>query len=207
MRREYIIFIILLGILLSAGCAENGVEEPETAVTPAENPIVPAEVPQAPAEIVENPENNTSNQTAVENLTVPETEIVENPENNTSNQTAAENLTVPEIEIVENPKNNTSNQTAAENLTVPEAEHKTVEVKIEDFAFNPDSVTISPGDTVRWTNLDLFTHTVTGPDFSSGTLRDGDSYEFTFTREGTYRYYCSIHASMEGVVTVEGVKP
>lgn len=159
MRREYIIFIILLGILLSAGCAENGVEEPETAVTPAENPIVPAEVPQAPAEIVENPENNTSN------------------------------------------------QTAAENLTVPEAEHKTVEVKIEDFAFNPDSVTISPGDTVRWTNLDLFTHTVTGPDFSSGTLRDGDSYEFTFTREGTYRYYCSIHASMEGVVTVEGVKP
>lgn len=183
MRREYIIFIILLWIL-SEGCAENGVEESELAVTPVETPVVPAEVPQAPAEIVENPENNTSNQTPVENVTVPEAEIVENPENNTSNQTTVENVTVPEAEIP--------------------AEPKTVEVKIEDFAFNPDSVTISPGDTVRWTNLDLFTHTVTGPDFSSGTLRDGDSYEFTFTREGTYRYYCSIHASMEGVVIVEG---
>ena len=66
MRREYFIFIILFGILLSAGCAENGIEEPEPAVTPAETPVVPAEVPQAPAEIVENPENNTSNQTPVE---------------------------------------------------------------------------------------------------------------------------------------------
>ncbi|AKB32282.1 Copper binding protein, plastocyanin/azurin family [Methanosarcina siciliae HI350] len=159
MRRDYIIFIILLWIL-AEGCAENGVEESDLAVTPVETPVVPAEVPQAPAEIVENPENYTSNQTPVENVTVPEAEIP--------------------------------------------AEPKTVEVKIEDFAFNPDSVTISPGDTVRWTNLDLFTHKVTGPDFSSGTLRDGDSYGFTFTREGTYRYYCSIHASMEGVVIVEG---
>ncbi|WP_440945241.1 plastocyanin/azurin family copper-binding protein [Methanosarcina sp. T3] len=171
MRREPVIFMTLFGLLLSAGCAENGVEEPEPAVTPAEKPVVPAEVPQTPAEIVENPENNTSNQTAVENMTVPETEIPA--------------------------------ETLAETAET-QAEPKTVEVKIKDFAFNPDSITISSGDTVRWTNLDLFTHTVTGPDFSSGTLRDGDSYEFTFTREGTYRYYCSIHASMEGVVIVGG---
>lgn len=171
MRREYIIFLILLGILLSAGCAENDVEEPEPAVTPAETPVVPAEVPQAPAEIVERPENNTSNQTPVENLTPLEKEI--------------------------------SAETPAETSET-QVEPKTVEIKIEDFAFKPDSITISPGDTVRWTNLDLVTHTVTGPDFSSGTLRDGDSYEFTFTKEGTYRYYCSIHASMEGVVIVEG---
>jgi len=56
MRRESVIFIILLGISLSAGCAENGAEEP---VSPVETPVNPAEVPQPPAEIVETPENTT----------------------------------------------------------------------------------------------------------------------------------------------------
>jgi plastocyanin len=76
-------------------------------------------------------------------------------------------------------------------------------VKIKDFAFNPDSVTISSGDMVRWTNLDLITHTVIGPDFSSGTLRDEDSYSFVFTKSVVYDYECSIHPSMDGVVIVE----
>lgn len=41
-----------------------------------------------------------------------------------------------------------------------------------------------------------------GPDFSSGTLRYGDSFELTYTKKGIYRYYCSIHSAMEGVVVV-----
>lgn len=61
MRRESVIFMILLRISLSAGYAENGVEGPEPAMypaeTPVETPVLPAEVSQAPAEIVETPEN------------------------------------------------------------------------------------------------------------------------------------------------------
>ena len=80
---------------------------------------------------------------------------------------------------------------------------KTIEVSINDFAFNPESVTISAGDTVRWTNLDSETHTATSSAFDSGTLQEGESYEFMFTDAGTYEYYCSIHPSMQGTVIVE----
>lgn len=178
MKRKLFIFIILLGVLLAAGCAENGAEEPEpegqTSETPveipAETPVLPAEVPQATAGTVETPEN-TSDLTPIENLT----------------GTEPENLSET---IVEKPET--------------QAEARVIEVKIEDFAFNPESVTISSGDTVRWTNFDSITHTVTGTDFSSGSLRDGDSFELSFTKEGVYRYYCSIHPSMEGVVIVKG---
>ncbi len=80
---------------------------------------------------------------------------------------------------------------------------KIVEVTIQNFAFNPESVTISSGDTVKWTNMDSTTHTITGTDFSSGNLNKGDSYENTFTKAGSYDYHCSIHPSMKGTVIVK----
>jgi PBP1b-binding outer membrane lipoprotein LpoB len=73
MRNESVIFIILLWIFLSAGCAENGAEESEPSGPPAETPVLPAEVPQPPAEIVETP-GNTPSPTPIENLTLPEQE-------------------------------------------------------------------------------------------------------------------------------------
>ena len=88
--------------------------------------------------------------------------------------------------------------------TTPETpvEGKIIRVSIKDFAFNPDAVTISAGDTVRWMNLDPTTHTIKGSDFKSNTLREGDSYEFLFPKAGVYEYECSIHPSMKGTVTV-----
>jgi plastocyanin len=80
---------------------------------------------------------------------------------------------------------------------------KTIEVTIQGFAFNPSSITISPGDTVKWTNMDSATHTVVGDDISSGNLKNGDSYQQTFTKPGTYNYHCSIHPSMLGTVIVK----
>jgi plastocyanin len=88
------------------------------------------------------------------------------------------------------------------NVTDGNVTGETFEVSIEDFAFDPASVTISPGDTVRWTNMDSDDHTVTDSTFESGMLGEGDSYEFTFTETGTFEYYCSIHPEMEGTVTV-----
>lgn len=79
---------------------------------------------------------------------------------------------------------------------------KIVDVSISNFAFTPASVTVSTGDTVRWTNQDSATHTVKGSFFESGSLAQGDTYEFTFTEPGVYDYACSIHPSMKGTVTV-----
>lgn len=91
-----------------------------------------------------------------------------------------------------------------ETPELPIGDGENIEVTIEDNAFSPETVTISTGDTVRWTNLDSTTHTVTGTgtNFGSENLNQGDSYEFLFTDAGTYEYYCSIHPSMQGTVVV-----
>lgn len=88
----------------------------------------------------------------------------------------------------------------------PADKGKIVEVAIENFSFNPASVEILTGDTVRWTNMDSATHTVRGPTFESETLEKGDTYEFLFTDAGTYNYDCSIHPSMKGTVVVKEKK-
>ena len=92
-----------------------------------------------------------------------------------------------------------------ETSELPIGDGETVEVAIEDNAFNPATVNISTGDTVRWTNLDTASHTVTGTgtNFRSELLNQGDSYEFLFTEAGNYDYYCSIHPEMRGTVVVQ----
>ena len=79
---------------------------------------------------------------------------------------------------------------------------QTVDVSIEGFAFNPASVQVSTGDTVKWTNMDSTDHTVTGSTFNSGIIHTGQSYEFLFTAPGSYSYICSIHPYMKGTVIV-----
>jgi plastocyanin len=80
---------------------------------------------------------------------------------------------------------------------------ETFYVRIQNSAFYPNSITISSGDTVVWTNLDSTNHTVVGTDFSSGNISYQDSYTHTFTKKGTYNYYCSIEPFMKGIVMVK----
>jgi|SRR5665647_2078544 plastocyanin len=79
---------------------------------------------------------------------------------------------------------------------------KIVDVAIQDFAFNPPSVEVLAGDTVRWTNKDSVEHTVDGHTFGSGMIPKGQNYEFLFSEPGVYNYNCSIHPAMKGTVTV-----
>lgn len=74
-----------------------------------------------------------------------------------------------------------------------------------DFRFVPDTVTITSGIPVRWTNRGAQAHTVTSDSaglFNSGTLSSGAVYDRTFSSTGTYKYHCSIHPLMHGVVIV-----
>lgn len=79
-------------------------------------------------------------------------------------------------------------------------------VTIADFAFSgPASVEV--GTTVTVVNEDSFGHTWTaeGGVWDSGTLSQGDSFEFTFEEPGEYDYFCAIHpAQMTGTIIVEG---
>jgi plastocyanin/glucose/arabinose dehydrogenase len=82
-------------------------------------------------------------------------------------------------------------------------------VDMMNIAFNPDTVTVSAGTTVTWTNSDGVAHTVTWDDRSvdSGLIQPGDSYSFTFSSPGTYGYFCIPHGSpgsgMHGTVVVQ----
>jgi len=80
----------------------------------------------------------------------------------------------------------------------------TQEVKIANFTFNPPSLTISVGTTVKWTNEDSAQHTATADDgsFDSGQLSKGQSFTFTFTKEGTFTYICADHANMKATIIV-----
>ncbi len=85
----------------------------------------------------------------------------------------------------------------AEEATGEEA---VVTVAISGFSFGED-LTIPVGTTVEWINQDRAPHTVTSSDgslFESGTLRQGDTFRFTFTEPGEYPYYCRFHGTADG---------
>ena len=77
-------------------------------------------------------------------------------------------------------------------------------VRIADFAFAPDSSDVEVGDSVKWSNGDGVTHTVTADDgaFDSGNLAGGKSFSFAFDQAGTFAYHCKIHRTMTGTVVV-----
>lgn len=80
-------------------------------------------------------------------------------------------------------------------------------VRIERSRFSETELTISAGTTVVFVNDDAFAHTVTSRDgapvaFDSGELGQGDTFEVTFDRVGTYPYVCLIHPTMRAVVVV-----
>ncbi|HIG63338.1 MAG: hypothetical protein CXT74_00435 [Methanobacteriota archaeon] len=79
------------------------------------------------------------------------------------------------------------------------------EIHIDDFAFNPNEITIVAGDSVTWYNNDSASHTVEGDEgeFSSGNLNPGDDFPHIFDVEGDYSYHCGHHSSMTGIIHVD----
>ena len=74
----------------------------------------------------------------------------------------------------------------------------------------PLNLEINPMTTVQWINDDVVQHTVQSQDkfgkiiglFNSVPLNTGETFEFKFTEEGVYNYYCSLHPWRVGLVTV-----
>ncbi len=81
----------------------------------------------------------------------------------------------------------------------------TMEVKIDNFSFGPMSITVAVGTTVTWTNRDDIPHTVVSTDgvFKSKVMDTDEKFSFTFTKPGTFAYFCSIHPKMTGTVVVQ----
>jgi plastocyanin len=81
------------------------------------------------------------------------------------------------------------------------------EVKIDNFSFAPMTLTVTAGTTVTWTNRDDIPHTVVSADdpktFKSKVMDTDEKFSFTFTKAGTYTYFCSVHPKMTGTVVVK----
>jgi plastocyanin len=87
--------------------------------------------------------------------------------------------------------------------TKPAAE--TTTVKIDNFHFDPEVVTVPVGTNVTWINHDDVPHTVTATakSFTSAALDTDERYSHVFTTPGDYAYYCAVHPHMTGRVIVK----
>ncbi len=81
----------------------------------------------------------------------------------------------------------------------------TLTIDISGFAFRPDMVFITAGDTVTWTNRDSAQHSII---FLTGLGQTenfglGQSSSLRFIAPGTYKYICGLHGqSMSGTIVV-----
>src|ERR1051325_3522251 len=65
------------------------------------------------------------------------------------------------------------------------------EVKVDNFTFGPDTLTVPVNSTVTWINKDDVPHVIASNDgvFKSKALDTDDKYSYTFTKSGTYSYF------------------
>ena len=78
------------------------------------------------------------------------------------------------------------------------------EVKIDNFSFGPQTLTVAVGTEVVWVNRDDIPHTVVSADgiFKSKVRDTDEKFSYMFTKSGTYPYYCSLHPKMTGKIVV-----
>lgn len=81
-------------------------------------------------------------------------------------------------------------------------------IAIKDFRYAPSPATVKAGARIAISNADGAPHTLTdratARAFDSGTVKGGARGSVTFTKPGTYAYYCEFHPYMKGAVTVIG---
>ena len=77
-------------------------------------------------------------------------------------------------------------------------------IVIQNYTFLPEKLTVGVGTKVTWVNHDQVPHTVVEKDkqFHSSALDTDDRYSLTFTTPGVYQYFCTLHPTMTGTITV-----
>ena len=99
-------------------------------------------------------------------------------------------------------------------ITANPALAETYEVKMGSdtgmLQFQPSTIEVKEGDTVKWVNNKMSPHNVVFEDDGVKSHKQlvfspGESYETTFTSSGEYSYYCEPHrgAGMVGKVIVK----
>lgn len=99
-----------------------------------------------------------------------------------------------------------SSALAYEDVTIPLG----ASIKSNPFSLSPSIVNIKTNETVVWYNQDDTIHSVTTgtPQYGfdgridSGPIQPGQSFSYTFSKQGVYQYFCIFHPWMTGAVNV-----
>jgi plastocyanin len=78
-------------------------------------------------------------------------------------------------------------------------------IELHDVTLDPRVVEITEGGSVVWLNRDRTGHQLVSlaPNvFSTPRLNEGESHVQSFTKPGTYPYFCTIHNEMKGTIVV-----
>jgi plastocyanin len=94
---------------------------------------------------------------------------------------------------------------AAASIGQSQAQAKTFVVSMQIAGFEPATLTVKPGDRIRWVNKDLFPHTATADDktFDSHSVSPARTWTFVAGKAGTYTYACTFHPTMKGTIKVQ----
>ena len=86
-----------------------------------------------------------------------------------------------------------------------EAKSQSTQITLDNFTFAPATLTVPVNSTVTWVNKDDIPHVIASNDglFKSKALDTDAKFSYTFTKAGTYAYYCTIHPKMQGKVVVQ----
>jgi len=78
-------------------------------------------------------------------------------------------------------------------------------VTIEGMRFQPEVLTVAPGDTVVWVNKDLVPHTATSQagGFDSKDIQADKSWRHTIQTTGEFAYICTFHPTMKAMLRVK----
>ena len=89
----------------------------------------------------------------------------------------------------------------------PQSAEVMKQIVIDNFTFDPPTLTIPVGTKVTWVNHDDVPHTATSTAkpkrFESGTLDTDEKFSHVFTAPGTYEYFCAVHPKMTGRIIVK----
>src|SRR5438270_2886318 len=85
------------------------------------------------------------------------------------------------------------------------ADPSPAEVRIDNFTFQSQTLTVAAGTEVTWVNRDDIPHTVVSESqvFKSKALDTDEKFSYKFTQPGTYKYFCSIHPKMTAEIVVK----
>lgn len=78
-------------------------------------------------------------------------------------------------------------------------------IEIANFKYAPPNATVKVGAKLTFVNKDNAAHTATamsGGDFDSGTLKQGQKKVVTIAKAGEITYICQFHPFMKGKLTV-----